>query len=53
MDIVYYAERCRDGRFRIVCDVIGPYTMLGDNLLFDSPEDCIQYWSEQGISVER
>lgn len=50
-EIVYYATRSRDGSYHVVVDVLSPYTMLGDNLLFDSPEECIDYWAREGITV--
>ena len=50
---VYYAYKSRDGHVYCVKEILDPYNMTGDNLLFDTPEDCVAYWAEQGLVVDR
>ena len=53
MAIVYYAQRAHDGRFYCYQESLNPYLMQGDFPLFDTPEACVTYWKEQGITVKR
>ena len=53
-DVYYYAERSRaDGKVHIYSTVINAWSMTGDYLLFDSPEECAAYWEARGDSVVR
>ena len=51
--MVYYAYVSRDGHVYCVRALLDEYLMTGDELLFDSAEECVAYWKEQGIEVDR
>lgn len=49
----YYAYKSRDGHTYLMKEYLNPSLMTGDYLLFDSAEECISYWKEKGIEVDR
>ena len=52
-EFFYYAYTSRDGSTYLMREVMNPYLMVGDYLLFDSAEECIDYWKKQGVEVKR
>ena len=51
-DIFYYAYRGRDGKYYVTATILNEYAMTGDYLLFDTVEDCVEYYAAQGIKIE-
>lgn len=45
----YYLYKNKDGSYEIECEELNPYLMMGDYLLFDTEESCIEYWKREGI----
>lgn len=52
-DIFYYAYKSRDGKVYCIGEPLTPWTATGDYLLFDTPEECVNYWARQGIEADR
>ena len=50
---VYYAYDSRGGHTYCIREALNPYLMTGDYLLFDTAADCIRYWKDHGIEVDR
>ena len=51
-DVYYYAVKSKDGVYRCVAEYMSPYMMTGDYLMFDSAEECIEYWASEGLEVQ-
>lgn len=51
--ICYYAYKSRDGHTYLMKECLNDSLMTGDYLLFDTAEECINYWKNQGIEVDR
>ena len=49
----YYAYDSRDGHTYCIGEFLNPYLMMSDYLLFDSAEECVNYWKEHGKEVDR
>lgn len=52
-EVVYYAYKSRDGHIYLMHEALTPYLMCGDYLLFSSAEECITYWKNNGLVVDR
>lgn len=53
MKLFYYAYKSRDGHVYCIEEALNPYLMTGDYLLFDSAAECVAYWKENGVEVDR
>lgn len=52
MGIYYYAAYSKESKsFHVEGTVCDPYVMGCDELMFDSPAECRNYWKLQGIEV--
>ena len=51
--MVYYAYKSRDGHIYCIGEYLNESLMSGDYLLFDSAEECVAYWHENGVEVDR
>lgn len=51
--MMYYAYKSRDGHVYCVKTMFCAEMMLDDVLLFDTAEDCVNYWRENGVEVDR
>ena len=52
-EVVYYAYKSKDGHTYLMHEALTPYLMCGDYLLFSSAEECITYWRNNGLEVDR
>lgn len=50
---MYYAYKSRDGHVYCVYEPLDESLMCGDYLLFDTAEECVKYWREHGLEVDR
>lgn len=50
---MYYAEKSRDGHVYCVKMWSIEEVMYGDYLLFDTVDDCVNYWRGEGIIIDR
>ncbi|MBO5967284.1 MAG: hypothetical protein J6S14_02165 [Clostridia bacterium] len=50
---MYYAYKSRDGHVYCIYEVLFNYALLDDYLLFDSAEECVAYWKDHGVEVDR
>lgn len=49
----YYAYRARDGHTYCIGEEINASLMSGDYILFDSRQECIEYWKQRGVVIDR
>lgn len=52
-NLVFYAYKSRDGHTYCIQERLNSSLMTGDYLLFDSAEDCVTYWRELGVIIDR
>ena len=48
---MYYAYKSRDGH--VYCVKTWNIYEAGDYLLFDTVEECVAYWREEGLEIDR
>ena len=48
---MYYAYKSRDGH--VYCVKTWGIYEVGDYLLFGSVEECVNYWREEGLVIDR
>lgn len=51
--LFYYLYHSKDGYNYVLCEELNPYLMESDYLLFDSLRECVSYWENQGVKVDR
>ena len=49
----YYAYQSKDGHTYCIKENLNPYLMNGDYLLFDTQEECVNYWKKNGVTIDR
>lgn len=48
---MYYAYKSRDGH--VYCVKTWDVSEANDYLLFDTVEDCVNYWRGEGLEIDR
>jgi len=49
----YYLYESRDGHRYIIGEALTPWLMQQDLQLFDTREECADYWRQRGIEADR
>ena len=53
MYIYYLYHSAHDGLNYLLREYLDPYLMTSDYLLFDTAEDCRNYWEKKGVKIDR